>query len=132
MLFSLGISAASFNLRCSNADHSVNWEAGNGNEENLIHLEYANFVEGILTLNLSEVNVQFLKRFELKKDHYNSLDKQAEHTVFSAQIKITGSKKSPHVLQGQFPKNHIKTFVICTSYKEQDYEVRKIDREDME
>jgi hypothetical protein len=98
--------------KCSNSDGSVVWETGH--DENVIHLKYANFVAGTLTLAMEQVKVDFSKEITIKQKSIHSCNYAAHTRVYAGKVKITASEKHPYVLQGQFPLNRVETEVICT------------------
>ncbi|MFP5385282.1 MAG: hypothetical protein ACLGHN_04340 [Bacteriovoracia bacterium] len=116
ILMSLFLSTAHASWRetkCSNSDGSVNWK--HGLDENQINLKYANFVEGTLSLNLEQVNVQLTKQVTLKEVSFRNCQYMGNTRVYAGKVKITGSDKHPDVLRSQFPENKVITEVICTT-----------------
>jgi hypothetical protein len=99
-------------VKCSNADGSVRWESGV--EENIIHLKYANFVEGTLSLDLNKVSIQFSKEVLLRERAFNDCQVKSHGRVFAANVLITASEKHPQALKSQFPENRVQTDVICS------------------
>lgn len=99
--------------KCSNSDGTVNWEVGY--EQDLINLKYANFVEGILTLDTEKVNIQFVRDVTLKEKSFRGCGQMSQGRIFAGEVKITASEKTPDVLRSQFPANKVQTAVICTT-----------------
>lgn len=117
VIFSLLITnthAAWTETKCSNSDGSVRWEQGTA-EQDLIHLKYANFVEGTLTLETEKVNIQFTREITLKEKTFKDCRYKGKGRVFAGKVKIIGSEKHPDVLRSQFPDNKVQTEVICTT-----------------
>lgn len=108
-----GAEASWMNTKCSNSDGTVTWEKSH--DQNLINLKYANFVEGTLTLEMEQVNVQFSKEFTLKEKVFRNCSVAGSSRVYAGKVKITGSEKHPDVLRSQFPENKVQTEVICTT-----------------
>jgi hypothetical protein len=116
VIFSIFVSnahAAWTETKCSNSDGSVKWESGV--EEEFIHLKYANFVEGTLTLEIEKVNIEFTRQITLKERTFKDCRYKGRGRVFAGKVKIIGSEKHPDVLRGQFPENKVQTEVICTT-----------------
>ena len=114
-IFSTHGYAAWTTTNCSNSDGSVKWQSGQ--EDELIDLKYSNFVEGFLTLNIDQVNIEFKQSTSLRTKKIKNLNMSGTEKVYAASIKITASEKHPDILRSQFPKNMIETDVICTTLK---------------
>lgn len=99
--------------KCSNSDGSVKWQSGV--DQDFIDLKYSNFVEGTLTLEVEQVNIQMMKDVTLKEKTFRSCQYAGSTRVYAGKVKITGSDKHPDVLRSQFPENKILTEVICTT-----------------
>jgi hypothetical protein len=115
IVFSLIVSNAHASwmaTKCSNSDGTVVWETGH--EQNVIHLKYANFVAGTLTLHMEQVNVDLSKEVTIKQKVFRNCSYSSLTRVYVGKVKITASEKHPYVLQGQFPLNRVETEVICT------------------
>ncbi len=114
-IFSTHGYAAWTTTNCSNSDGSVKWQSGQ--EDELIDLKYSNFVEGFLTLNIDQVNIEFKQNTSLRTKKIKNHNMSGTERVYAASIKITASEKHPDILRSQFPKNMIETDVICTTLK---------------
>ena len=114
-IFSTHGYAAWTTTNCSNSDGSVKWQSGQ--EDELIDLKYSNFVEGFLTLNIEQVNIEFKQSTSLRTKKIKNHNMSGTEQVYAASIKITASEKHPDILRSQFPKNMIETDVICTTLK---------------
>ena len=117
ILISLAISEARASYlvtNCSNSKGTVMWESGTHN--NTIDLKYANFVEGTLTLDLDQVQIQFLKQVPVSEKRISECSYKASTKVFASKVKIVAATHNPDVLRGQFPENKIETEVICTQF----------------
>lgn len=100
--------------KCSNSDGSVKWETG-GQDRDLIHLKYSNFIEGVLSLEIEKVSIILSKEVTLREKHFKDCRLEAKGRVFAGKVRIVGSEKHPHVLRSQFPENRVQTEVICTT-----------------
>lgn len=99
-------------LKCSNSDGTVKWESGVN--EDLIHLSYSHFVEGVLTLELDQVNIDLEHEILVQEKSIKECTYAALHRVFASKVKITPSDKNPNVMQSLFPENIVETEVICS------------------
>lgn len=98
--------------KCSSSDGSVSWESSDN--QNIINLKYANFVEGTLVLDLDQVNIQFLKEHTFTDKTFRSCEHDINRKVFVGQVRIKASNKNPNALRSHFPLNRVETEVICT------------------
>lgn len=118
ILFSLllfqNAEASYLSIKCSNSTGSVMWEEGH--DDNTIHMKYANFVEGTLTLPLEQVNITFDKQVTIKEKKIRECSYMASHRVYAGNVKIVAAEAFPDVLKGQFPENMVETEVICSEY----------------
>ena len=105
--------ASNTTMKCSNSDGTVAWETGT--ETDQIHLKYANFVEGTLTLGVEQVSIQFSSEVLINQKSFRSCQMSASRKVFAGKVRIVAADKHPDVLRSQFPENKVITEVICTS-----------------
>lgn len=99
-------------IKCSNSDGTVIWESGRS--EDLIHLKYAHFVEGTLTLELDQVQIELEKEILVQEKSIKECTFAALSRVFASKVTITAADKNPYVLSSLFPENKVETEVICT------------------
>lgn len=104
--------AAYKSIKCSNSDGTVTWESGRS--EDLIHLKYAHFVEGTLTLELDQVQIELEKEILVQEKSIKECTYAALSRVFASKVTITAADKNPYVLSSLFPENKVETEVICT------------------
>lgn len=114
-LLSLSIASAHASYmatHCSNAKGTVKWESGHNS--NTINLKYSNFIEGTLTLDISQVKIDFQKEVTLSEKNLRTCGYASQERVYAGKVKIKASPEHPDVLRGQFPANKVETEVICT------------------
>lgn len=97
--------------KCSNSDASVTWKVGE--DDDMIHLKYSNFIEGTLSLEIEKVKIDRLRDVTLQERSFRTADYLGSSRVHAGKVRITASEKFPHVLRSQFPENRIITEVIC-------------------
>jgi hypothetical protein len=116
ILLALALSAQAFAtdvvLKCSNSDGSVKWESGVADEG--IQLEYRNFIQGVLTLNMDQVKIEFLNETLISDKNLKECGYNFRSRVFASEVRISGSTTDPDVLKSYFPMNRVETAVICT------------------
>jgi hypothetical protein len=98
--------------KCSNSDGTVTWESGS--DVNKIHLKYANFVPGTLSLDYDQVQVSMKSVQSINEQRVRDCEMDARREVFSGLVTVTASEKNPEILRGQFPENKVEAEVICT------------------
>lgn len=99
--------------KCSSSDGSALWQVGVDND--YISLKYSNFVEGFLTLEIEQVNIEMTKEVILREKTFRTEQTVGSVRVYAGSVKITASEKHPDVLRSQFPENKVVTEVICTT-----------------
>lgn len=97
---------------CSNAKGTVTWETGS--DMNTINLKYANFVEGTLTLDLEQVDIEFPNEIVISEKTASTCEFMSHTKVYAGKVRITPAKDHPNVLRGNFPENMVETEVICS------------------
>ena len=97
---------------CSNARGTVTWESGH--DSNTISLKYANFVEGTLTLDLDQVDIEFPNEIIISEKSTSTCEFMSHTRVYAGKVRITAAKDHPNVLRGNFPENMVETEVICS------------------
>lgn len=104
--------ASDMTTHCSNANGTVTWETGD--DTNKINLKYANFVEGTLTLDLEQVDIEFPKEIIISEKTASTCDFISHQRVYAGKVRITPAVAHPNVLRGNFPENMVETEVICS------------------
>lgn len=97
---------------CSNSTGTVMWETGY--ESNKISLKYAQFVEGTLTLDIDQVDIEFPKEVLISEKTMSTCEYMSHSKVYAGKVRITPATNHPQVLRGNFPENMVETEVICS------------------
>lgn len=126
LMFSFGAMAQQKDwsvIRCSNSDGSVMWESAHETQE--IRLKYSNFIEGILELDLSQVNIRFSDTKILDDKVAKSCTHEHKRKVFASKALIVPASSHPEILLNHFPENRVYTEVICTEISLKHVDCRK-------
>lgn len=104
--------------KCSNSDGTVAWESSH--DQNEIRLKYSNFIEGVLNLDLAQVQISHHETKILDDKVAKNCAQEYKRKVFAGKVVITPATTHPEVLLSHFPENKVYTEVICTEISVRD------------